>query len=76
MAHYDPNVLLLCKKEPLFGNGTQPHQNLGGPQTTMWCFAVQFEDFPQEEANLKRREKGCYFEEYDSFDEKRRNNIC
>ena len=65
MVHYDPYVLLLYKRKPLFGNGTQPCQNLGRLQTTTWCFAMQFDISPWEEVILKRREKGCYFEELD-----------
>ena len=49
MAHCDLNALFLHKREPLFRNGTQPHQNLGRPWTTMSCFAMQFEIFLKKE---------------------------
>ena len=48
----------LCKRELLSRDGIQPHQNLGRPQTIMWCFATQFEITSERMEIFAKKETG------------------
>ena len=55
LGHNVPFYALHERKLPP-RNDSQPHQNLGGPQTTTCYFAMQFEMFPERMKKLLKEE--------------------
>ena len=81
MAHYDLIAFLLHERELLLGNGAQPHQNLGRPQTTTLCFATQFEIFLEKEPffcweEKKERKETLFGDAEWILMRERKNNTC